>query len=440
MNKIFLIIQREYLSRVKKKSFIVMTILGPLLIAGIYIVPILLAKTDDEKKTVCVVDETGLFYEKLTGNSSVNYIYHIDFEKAKEELGEGDFSGLLYIPKEEYGIPTNAYILYTKDQPSMFTKGEVQSAMQTILRNDILLQAHNISKKDFDMINNTKIKLHAQNIQTGKDSFVEVKTYLGIFMGVLIYMFIFLFGSQVMNGVMEEKSSRIVEVMISSVRPFQLMMGKIVGVALVGLTQFLLWVLLSGILIGVTQVTVLGDTIKDIKPEQITSLSRIPTTAELTPDSPDSPVSNIVKGLLSIDYSIMLGSFLFYFLVGYLFYATLFACIGSIVENQSDSQQFMLPVTVPLILSLMSFVSIIKNPSGPIAFWFSMIPFTSPITMLIRIPFGVPLWQIYLSGAILILSFIGSTWLSAKIYRVGILMYGKKITYAELWKWLKYKN
>jgi len=248
----------------------------------------------------------------------------------------------------------------------------------------------------------------------------------------------------VMRGVMEEKTNRIVEVIISSVKPFELMMGKIIGVALVGLTQFMLWVVLTLGIVAVLTATVL-DPSELTKSEQLyTGQAKVLDADQLKDISEqmqtqDSFNVKMIEAISSINYGTMIGAFLFFFLGGYLLYAALFAAIGSAVDNETDSQQFMLPVTIPLILSMVMLGMIINNPSGPVAFWFSIIPLTSPIIMMLRIPFGVPYWEIALSGGLLILGFLFTTWFAAKIYRTGILMYGKKVNYAELWKWMKYE-
>jgi ABC-2 type transport system permease protein len=265
---------------------------------------------------------------------------------------------------------------------------------------------------------------------------------------IMIYMFIFLFGAQVMRGVIEEKTSRIIEVIISSVKPFQLMMGKIIGVALVGLTQFLLWIAFTFIIITAVQ-TAFPQQFKktQTKEASITGKSvalpneTAPTAPNtITADTGNDDMNEIFEAFSSINLPVMIMAFLFYFLFGYLLYAALFAAIGAAVDNETDTQQFMLPITVPLILSLVVAQTVIQNPESPLAFWLSMIPLTSPVIMMVRIPFGVPTWEIALSAGLLILGFLGTTWLAAKIYRTGILMYGKKSNYRELWKWIRYKG
>jgi len=439
MKKIRLIIQREYLSRVKKKSFIIMTILGPVLMASIWIVPFFLATMSDEKKIVSVVDETGIFVEKLESTDKVFFVYEADFEKAKQYLEKGQYSAVLYIHKPAYTIPDQATMLYSDKSPGIVTQSYISNAMQTILKNNLLISAHNISKEDYDLINRTNIKLNTEDIRTGEKSYTEIKTGLGIFSGILIYFFIFMFGAQVMRGVIEEKTSRIVEVIVSSVKPFQLMMGKIVGVALVGLTQFALWILLTLSIITALQFS-MPDVFKSPKTEQaFESGQKIPSADQMQLQKlQNQEIRELITGLFSVNYTVMIAMFLFYFLAGYLLYASMFASIGAAVDNEADTQQFMMPVTLPLLFAIIMSNFVINNPDGPVALWLSMIPFTSPIIMMVRIPFGVPLWQLALSMGLLVAGFLLSTWLAAKIYRTGILMYGKKVSYAELWKWLRY--
>ena len=439
MKKIRLIIQREYLSRVKKKSFIIMTVLGPLLMAAIWIVPFFLATMSDEKKVIAVIDETGIFYSKFQSTDKVFFSYETELEKSKDDLTKGNISAILYVQKLTYTIPDQAVLLYSDKSPGIVTQSYISNAMQTILKNNLLVNAHNISKEDYDKINSTSIKLNTEDIRTGEKSYTEIKTGLGIFSGILIYFFIFMFGAQVMRGVIEEKTSRIVEVIISSVKPFQLMMGKIVGVALVGLTQFALWILLTFSIITALQMS-MPEVFKNKQSEEIYNPGqKLPSADQMQLQTlQNQEIRELIDGLFSINYGVMIAQFIFYFLAGYLLYASLFASIGAAVDNEADTQQFMMPVTIPLLFAIIMSNFVIINPDGPVAFWLSIIPFTSPIIMMVRIPFGVPIEQIYLSMFLLIAGFVFTTWLAAKIYRTGILMYGKKVSYRELWKWLKY--
>ncbi len=446
MNKISIIIKREYLTRVKKKSFIIMTILGPLLMASIWIVPIYLATVSNEEYTVQVLDETGLFRSHLTDTDNIHFVpLNTSLSKAKKLLSKSEDLSLLYIPATELNVPATA-VLYSSSQPSIDVTSQIKDMMKREVES-LKLQASGVNP---DILRSIKSNVQLNTIRIDKEgnekkSFTEVSLILGIFSGLLIYMFIFIFGSQVMRGVIEEKTNRIVEVIISSVRPFQLMMGKIVGVALVGLTQFLLWVVLTFSIVTAFQLS-LNETPqlshtesmysrsgKILNPEQLSEFSK-----EMKQQ--DSTTYQILEAINSIDYGVMIGAFLFFFLGGYLMYAALFAAIGSAVDSETDTQQFMLPITIPLILSMVMVGFITTNPTGPIAFWFSIIPLTSPVIMMARIPFGVPYWQIFLAMGLLVIGFLFTTWLAAKIYRTGILMYGKRTSYKELWKWIKYSN
>ncbi len=455
MKKIFLIIQREYLTRVRKRSFIVMTILGPLLMAATIVVPIYLATRTNEKKTVAVLDETGIFYEKFKDSDEIKFHYTVsDISTAKANFSKSGDDALLFIPKTEVSLPTNA-ILYSEKSVSINITSYVKNVMTKEVE-ELKLQARlmelQTDKKEpvavDDILRSIKTSVDINTMKIGDDgqeskSYTEINMVLGMFAGILIYFFIFLFGSQVMRGVIEEKTSRIVEVIISSVKPFQLMMGKIIGVGLVGLTQFLLWVVLTfGIVTLVTSTMQSAGHKKSVSEQMITQGKGMnPAVSEAISSHPESNegMGSMMEALDSVNFPVMIGAFIFFFLMGYLLYAALFAAIGGAVDSEADTQQFMFPITIPLILSIIMAQYIIRDPDGPIAFWFSMFPLTSPVIMMIRIPFGVPYLQVVLSMVLLILGFLGATWLAAKIYRTGILMYGKKISYMELWKWIRYK-
>ncbi|NVO04367.1 MAG: ABC transporter permease [Bacteroidetes bacterium] len=445
MKKISIIIRREYLSRVRKKSFVVMTILGPILMAALMIVPIYISKLSDDTKVIGVIDEGNFFYKRFPDSESIKFDYlNSDLIASKENFKNGNHYALLYIPKTIINSP-NAAQLFSDKQPSINVKIYIESLIKKELE-DLKLSASGIDKDILASIktdvNVTTFKLREEG--TAEKSNTEITTVLGLFGGILIYFFIFLFGSQVMRGVIEEKTSRIIEVIVSSVKPFQLMMGKIIGVAMVGLTQFLLWIILTFGIVTAFQ-SFMHDK-KIVKKSEISynANSKMLDKDELKNLNTEKKDANQIKDLKdilgSINFGTMIAMFIFYFLGGYLLYASLFAAIGSAVDSEADTQQFMLPVTIPLILAIFLSQFIINNPDGPISFWLSMIPLTSPIVMMIRIPFGVPYLQLVLSAVLLILGFLGSTWLAAKIYRTGILMYGKKVSYKELWKWLTYKG
>jgi ABC-2 type transport system permease protein len=443
MKKILIIIQREYYSRVKKRSFIIMTILGPILMAGIMIVPYFIAKMGDEERKINVVDETGIYYQKLQSNKTIKFNYLLDdIETAKSNFDSKKVYALLYIPKPSANKPTFATLYYSNKQPSITVTSYIQDKMKYAFENEVLVRDFGIEKKQIDAIK-TSITIQPENISTGESTQPVLSTFIGIFGGVLIYFFIFLFGSQVMRGVIEEKTSRIVEVIVSSVKPFQLMMGKILGIALVGLTQFMLWVVLTLAIVGIFQVSFSGKMdVKNSKQQfQVENNALFPENAK-TQDTAvdDNEMNSVFKSIGNYDFIQITLAFLFFFMFGYLLYAALFAAIGSAVDSEADTQQFMLPITVPLIFSFVMMQYIIENPQGPMAFWLSIIPLTSPIVMMIRLPFGVPAFDFYLSMILLVIGFLGTTWIAGKIYRTGILMYGKKVSYKELWKWLTYKN
>jgi len=449
MKKVSLIIRREYLTRVRKKSFIVMTIIGPLLMAAMFIVPIYIATISNEMKTVSVIDETGLFFEKFKESDNIKFNYLVsDVGSAKENFSKtGDYA-LLYIPRTEMSLPTNA-ILYSKSQVNMNVKSYIKNVMSKRIEElkldaklkDLQLGTDQTITTD-DILRSIKTTIDINTIKIGEGgaeekSYPEVSMVLGLFSGILIYFFIFMFGSLVMRGVIEEKTSRIIEVIISSVKPFELMMGKIVGVALVGLTQFLLWVVLTTTLVTVITATFSSKITTNKTPtEQIIS-SQAPSSVNSVKVQEEG-VNEVLDAINSIDFPVMIGTFLFYFLFGYLLYAALFAAIGSAVDSESDTQQFMLPITIPLIFAIIMAQYVMQEPQGSMAFWLSIIPFTSPVIMMIRVPFGVPYFDLVLSMVLLLLGFLGTTWLAGKIYRTGILMYGKKVNYKELWKWLRY--
>ncbi len=436
MNKTLLIIQREYLSRVKKRSFIIMTFVGPLLMAALMILPAYLADwSEATEKRIAVLDETGWFLEKFKEQDNISFYYVFDeLDKEKSEvLAKGDL--LLYIPRTELNIPVNSE-LYSVNQPGLNVKSYIKSVMKQIVENKKLLA----SGIDPEIIKSSKVNINISTIRVEeggieKKSNTEVEVGLAIFAGILIYFFIFMFGVQVLKGVMEEKSNRIVEVIISSVKPFQLMLGKIIGIAFVGITQFMLWILLTMVFVGIFQTGLLSDgSAMEMLGNKADMLEQVnPGNNGI---DPMVMVSEIIGG---INLQVMVFSFLFYFLGGYLLYASLFAAIGGAIDNDTDSQQFMMPVSIPLIFAIALSGVIINQPDGTLAVWMSMIPFTSPITMMMRIPFGVPMWQIYVSMSLLVVGFIFTTWIAGKIYRTGILMYGQKVSYAILWKWLTQK-
>lgn len=432
---ILLIIQREFLTRVRKKTFLLMTLLAPLLLAAVMILPGVLASMPEDDKAIIVLDEPAILLpSEGTEQFSLSYLNpsEFDLELAKQFLRESDKDALLYIPSGNGWDPDfikNNVLLYGKEDIGIDLQRFIERQLEEKINNQKLIQ----QGVDPEVVTQTKTQVSVKSFTLGEEdgseetSATPLKMGLGYIAGILIYFFIFFYAVQVMRGVIEEKTSRIVEVIISSVRPRQLMMGKILGIGLVGVVQFLIWVILSGTIYTVVSTF--------IYPEVF---------AQQVPMGPDAPdLSQVDQGSIfaminSINFPVVLGGFVFYFFGGYFLYSALFAALGSAIDQEADSQQFMLPVTAPMIIAITTAMNVIQDPNGPLAFWMSMIPLTSPISMMIRLPFGVPIWQMVLSATILVASFFGVVALAGKIYRVGILMYGKKVTWKELYKWLKY--
>jgi len=443
MNKIGLIIQREYLSRVRKKSFIVMTILGPILFAALLIIPGYLAmKEDTEKKIIAVLDETNILEDVLTGGEylSFEYISDTKVDDLKESFPESGYYAILYIPSNV--LNTEQVMLYSDQQTTLSVSDDISNELSSFIKN-IKLKNENVPP---DILKRIRTNIKVETLQwtssgEEKSSSAGLATALGYIGGIAIYVFVFMFGTMVMRGVIEEKTSRIVEVIISSVKPFQLMMGKVIGIGMVGLTQFLLWILLTvGILFAAKGLIINANTDSIPQISSVMEQQMGEGTQEMMIDKVQQMFTDILDTLDSVNFTLILGAFLFYFLGGYLLYASLFAAVGSAVDNETDTQQFMLPITIPIILGMVVMTNAIQAPGAPLAFWFSIFPLTSPIVMMARLPFGVPPWELLLSASLLIVTFIGTIWLAGKIYKTGILMYGKKVNYAELWKWIRYKN
>jgi len=450
MNKISVIIKREYLTRVRKKSFIIMTILAPLLMAAIVILPtVLMVGQEGEFKKIAVIEDNSDLFRgaiKNTKEIEFDYLENTKAEDLKKTFEKSGYYGILYISPELINTP-NAVQLISKQQPPIGLLNHIENSLKKEIEKQKLL-AYRIENLD-DIMKNVETSVSVQTIKID-DQGAVTETSTGISMavayilGFLMYMLVFIFGSQVMRGVIEEKTSRVVEVIISSVKPIQLMMGKIVGIALVGLTQFLIWIVLTIATVSIVKGTLLPDT--DLsKMAQTNSLMssynsspESAKTAEITPELAE--FSQLFESAVSQPWGLIIFLFLFYFITGYLLYASVFAAIGSAVDNETETQQFMLPVTIPIILALMVAMGTMQNPESPLAFWCSLIPLTSPIVMMARIPFGVPYWQIAVSMALMIVAFLAFVWMAAKVYRTGILMYGKKTSWKEVWKWLTYNG
>lgn len=439
MNKLKLIIKREFLAKVKNKSFIVMTILSPLLIVALFSLIIFLnQKNSEDVRKIAIVDESGLFSDVFKNTTGLNYSYitEIGLDEAKSKTKDL-YYGLLYIPKtDSLSSFAKGISFFSEDTPGISIMNTLESKLENKIRN-LKIEALDI---DLELIKSaeTNVEINAENFSGEKSSKIGsiLRMFAGGGFGYLIFMFIIIYGTSVMRSVIEEKTSRIIEVIVSSVKPFQLMLGKIIGNAMAGILQFVIWMISAGFLMLLITSIVGTDAASAAAANgQLTSETMQQAQQTVTTDL--QVALNEVKNLpiLTIFFS-----FIFYFLGGYLIYSSIYAAIGAAVDSETDTQQFMMPVLMPLVIAIYIGFSVIENPHGPIALGFSLFPLTSPIVMLMRIPFGVPWWQIAVSMVLLLLTFIAIVWFAAKIYRVGILMYGKKPTYKELYKWLKYKG
>lgn len=445
-NKTWIVLQREYLTRVKKKSFIVMTLLMPLLLLLFMIAPILLNKIDSkEVRKIAVVDQSGLFLNTFKESDELKFHYEpVDkLDELKADVKKADYYALLQVPGNVY--TSNRAILFSNRQVTADVEDGIRKQMERIMTKDKRdKMIADLKIPDLEQrFNNTftTVKLNSVKIseggKTAKGS-SGLANAIGFATGILIYMFLIMFGQMVMMSIMEEKTNRIVEVIVSSVKPFQLLVGKIVGVAFVGLTQIVLWVVLStAILFGVKSYFTVSNA--DMQATQDLMAQTSPMGGQ-TAQIDNKAMAEIFEVIEGIDFTTIIGAFIIFFIGGYLLYSSLFGAVGAAVDAQEDANQFMMPIMMPIFISFMIMVLVVKNPDGPLALWGSIIPFTSPIVMMARIPFGVPMWQMILSISVLMLSIVGAIWMASKIYRTGILMYGKKITWKELFKWVRYKN
>lgn len=424
-----------------------MTILGPLLMAGLMIVPVWLAMRDKTDHQILVLDHSGLFIDKLPNTKQIKFTYGAEsIQSAKAKLKDGPFDLIMEIKGDALNDNKTTPVLYYKKQPGISTEQYISNTMENILF-DYRLQGDSIDLTKIDKARRPVEILTLKVTEDGKDekTNTEINMAIGFGCAIAIYFMIFLYGSQVMRGVIEEKTNRIVEVIVSSVKPFQLMLGKIIGVALVGLTQFILWIVLTLIISTTVNSMLFKDQIADTAKHnsQMEKVMKNDLTAGIDKmDKVDSPneVIELFNNVNNINISKVLICFAFYFLFGYLLYAALFAAIGSAVDSEADTQQFILPVTIPLIASFIIAQSVITDPDSSMAQFFSIFPLTSPIVMMVRLPFDVPVWELALSMFMLVVGFLFFTWMAGKIYRTGILMYGKKTTWKELGKWLFYKG
>ena len=433
-----LIIKREFIAKVRNKSFIVMTFLSPLLFVALTAFVAYLSSMKADTKQIAIHDESGLFVQEFTTKNQENGEYKyldlslVDLKLLKDSIISESYEGLLYIPKVSNSRDFESKIQFiSNDSPSISFIENIQDQIASKLTKDNLIKAN----LDTLAINKAKANVNINLTKTSGEESVkglnEIKIGIGGAFGYLIMMFIIIYGNMVMRSVIEEKTSRIVEIIISSVKPFQLMIGKIIGTSLAGLLQFFIWTIIglslmfaASVFLGVN----VGPTAR-ISPELMQAAQQeISGTAQM-----------YIKELWNLPIASILIGFVVYFIGGYFLYSSFYAAIGAAVDNQTDSQQFLLPIIMPLMLSVyIGFFTVINDPHGTVAVVFSMIPLTSPIVMLMRIPFGVPLWQIAISVTLLFASFFAVVWFAAKIYRIGILMYGKKPSWGELYKWLKY--
>ena len=449
LRNIGIIISREYMTRVKKKSFLLTTFLVPVLFAAMCILPsVIMFMAKDDGKQVAVVDQSGLVMPYLEDSKAIDYADYSteqveDIKSRFEELG---LDALVVISPLDSVAKTVQLTSYSTKPLSVEVKETIQDKVSQAIED------YRISLYDMGDLKQimaevaTDISMTTYTLdESGEEKITSSEVYMAISMvfSIIIYMFIAMFSAMVMQSVIEEKASRVVEVLVSSVKATELMFGKIIGVACVALTQFLLWIVLTLVLVGgfsafVGFDSLMGDPAQAEQMMQMTSQMGGMDVAEITSVmSEESGMSVVLGTLADVNWIQMIFAFIMYFALGYLLYASLFAAIGSAVENEADTNQLQMPVTIPLLLAFFVALYAFKAPESQIVWWGSMIPFTSPIVMLARIPFGVPTWELILSIALLVATFVASGWVSAKIYRIGILMFGKKTTFKDLWKWFK---
>lgn len=439
-NKTLLIISREYLTRIQKKSFIIITILMPILLVAMIVLPVLLVTINEQRQfsRILVVDQSEIFINNFKDSKHYEFSYRSgDIEQIKNEAFDQDFDVVLQILDNSQGMRSNIY--YKKNLPSGL-QSEVENQMDDIFFNQLLKDSLNIEPARYENMQRLA-KAEATTIQIDdrggeKEHDAEINQIFGMVCGIIIYFIIILFASQVLRGVLEEKSNRIVEVLISSVRPTQLLLGKIVGIALVGLTQLVIWAALSGaILVGIQLAAPNLFSEDSVEAIAETPGVNLPDTASLQEETGNIFV--MIQNYFAVSFGTIIFCFVFFFVVGYLIYSTLYAATGSVVDNESDSQQYTMPITIPLILAIVFVPNISMNPDGALAFWLSMIPLTSPIAMMVRLPSGVPAWELILSMGLALGFLVFSIWFAAKIYRIGVLNYGNKPSWKTIFKWLR---
>lgn len=443
LRTIGIIISREYQNKVRKKSFLVTTFLVPVLMAALCIVPMVLMMTSKEKtKVIAVIDNSGIVRSYLEDTQTIDYVdCELPLDEAKARMGELGYNAVLNISELDKEAKTVTAEVTSVNPLGLDMVSSINRRINDAVE-DYRVASYNIAGLEQilkDVKANVSLKTYTMD-EEGKETISETGVFAAASMvlGLLVFLFITLFGSMVMSAVIEEKSSRVVEVLVSSVKATELMFGKIVGIALVALTQFVLWILLTGALVG-GAAAIMG-------PEMLSSVSDVTAMTEMagvdaeeiTAAMGESSEIGVILGTLrNMNLPRLLGVFLLFFVFGYVLYASMFAAIGSAVENEGETNQLQLPLTIPLMIAYFIAIYTFNAPDSPIAFWGSMIPFTSPIVMLARLPFGVPGWELVLSLVLLAVTCVAMAWLSAKIYRVGILMFGKKASWKDLWKWLK---
>ncbi|WP_299148193.1 ABC transporter permease [uncultured Dokdonia sp.] len=434
MSILSLIIKREYIARVRNKSFLIMTFLSPLILVGmILLISYLTQLNSEDKRTIVVVDESGQFETVFFDTDKTSYVKLSDqgLDAGKEVAKDDAYYGLIHISKNPE-TATNPVTFYGNETPSFDYIGDIEDRIEKRITDQNLV-AQGINLTALETAKST-IDINIENFSGESSSKMSnwVKAGFGGAAGYLLMMFIIIYGNMVMRSVIEEKTNRIIEVIISSVKPFQLMMGKILGTTLAGITQFAIWVLVGGVLL-VVLTAFFG-----VDPSAATAVNPAASQAQQIAQDPNMMIE-LLQEVQKLPLLQLVGGFFIYFIGGYFLYSSIYAAIGAAVDNETDTQQFMLPIIMPLMLAIyVGFFAVIDNPHGTVATVFSIIPLTSPIVMLMRIPFEVPLWQIILSITLLIATFVFTVWFGSKIYRVGILMYGKKPTYKDLIKWLKY--
>lgn len=435
MNKTLLIINREFITRVRKRSFLVVTLLIPLMFAALIIIPILIATNSNDEKRIAVIDDSQLFTGRFPDDKGIYYKYLTNIKIDTFKYEEYGYAGVLYIPAIDIKRPSGI-TYYSSGQPGIAVEKGITRHINDIIE-EKRLEESGIDRSKLSAAK-SDINIDFKSGTDGKKGNSTIAYAVGYASGFMIYTILMVFGMSVMRGVMEEKVSRIAEVMISSVRPFQLMLGKIIGIAGVGLLQFLIWVVL---LIGIQLILPLffsTDTIHAASQGGV--MQGGGDNAAMI-----EAMEKVQYVLGSINWTLIISCFVFYFLGGYLFYSALFAAVGSLVnEDPTDVQALTFPVTLPIIIGIMVMIASVQNPDSTLAVWGSIIPFTSPMVMMARLPYGmpgtVPYWQLALSMVLLILGFLVTTWMAGKIYRTGILMYGKKITWKEAIKWIGTKS